>query len=328
MSEPFFHRVLPYDGMDDYLAGTLPFLREGVDAGDRVLAVAPLASELLLRGELGPAAAGVDFYDPAAWYAHPARTLAECLGHADEAAWRGRRLRIMGEPTWTTRSPLEVLEWQRIEALVNVAFAGTGTAILCPYARTLPAGVVASARRTHPETLKGLTAMPNPGYMDPWAYSAQCDSAPLPPPPPHAESIPLDRPDLYWLRAYVGDFAARTPLPAEDLQRLLVAVTEVVTNATRHGGPPMALTMWADPEDRSLVCQVTDGGSWTSGGERHGYGLVPPRPAGPGRFGLWAVRLLCSIVQIRTGEQGTTVRLRLRFPAVPAGTVRPVGHAS
>jgi hypothetical protein len=323
VSETFSHRVLPYDGMDDYLAGTLPFLREGVEAGDRVLAVTSLGSELLLRDELGPAARGVDFFESAAWYAHPARTLAECLSLADAASWRGRRLRIIGEPAWTARSPIEVLEWQRTEALVNVAFTGTGTAILCPYARTLPAGVVASSRRTHPETLKGLNAVPNPGYMDPWAYSAQCDSAPLPPPPPHAESIPLDRPDLYWLRAYVGDFAAGTPLPVEDLQRLLVAVTEVVTNAARHGRPPMALTLWADLDDGSLVCQVTDGGHWTSG-SGSGHGLVPPRPAGPGRFGLWAVRLLCSFVQIRTGAHGTTVRLRLRFPAVPAGTARPV----
>ncbi|MEW2356747.1 sensor histidine kinase [Spirillospora sp. NPDC029432] len=327
MSDSFTHRVLPYDGMDDYLAGALPFLREGAASGDRVLAVTPLASGLLLRDELGAAADAIEFHESASWYSHPARTLAGCLDMADAAEREGRRLRILGEPGWSGRPAPEVLEWQRTEALVNVAFAGTPTAILCPYARSLPAGVVASSRRTHPESVRGVSAVRNPGYLDPWTFSARCDGEPLPAPPPDAESMALDRPDLYWLRAYVGEFARRAGLlPAGDLQRLLVAVTEVVTNATRHGAPPMALTMWADPADGSVVCQVTDAGRWAPGA---GHGLVPPRAAGagPGRFGLWAVRLLCSAVQIRTGEQGTTVRLRLRPSAVPAGTAHPVDTA-
>ncbi|MFB4319710.1 anti-sigma factor RsbA family regulatory protein [Actinomadura sp. 21ATH] len=335
MSDSFTHRVLPYDGMDDYLAGALPFLRAGAASGDRVLAVTPVAAGLLLRGELGAAAAGIEFHESAAWYSHPARTLAGCLDMADAAEREGRRLRILGEPGWNGRPAPEVLEWQRTEALVNVAFAGTATAILCPYARSLPAGVVASSRRTHPESVRGVTAVRNPGYLDPWTFSARCDGEPLPAPPPDAESMALDRPDLYWLRAYAGDFARRAGLPAGDVQRLLVAATEVVTNAVRHGAPPMTLTMWTDPADGSVVCQVTDAGRWPAAA---GHGLVPPRSpgppgaargnaAGPGRFGLWAVRLLCSAVQIRTGEQGTTVRLRLRPPAVPAGTAQAVDTA-
>ncbi|GAA2434725.1 sensor histidine kinase [Actinomadura vinacea] len=329
-SAPFTHRVLPYDGMDDYLAGAVPFLRAGVEAGDRVLAVTPLASRMLLRDALGTdTAAEIGFTDSAGWFAHPSRTLSDCLCEADAPAWNGRRLRLLAEPAWAARRPLEVLEWQRVEALVNIAFTGTGAAILCAYARTLPPGVIAASRRTHPEIVKGGAALANPLYTDPWAYSTQCDSAPLPAPPPGAETLPLDLPDLYWLRQYVADFARRTPLPHDDLQRLLVAVTEIVTNATRHGRPPIVLTMWADPEDRSLVCQVADGGRWPPGAD---LGLIPPRPGGPGRFGLWAVRLLCSGVQIRTGDRGTTVRLRLRLPdpadgAAPAATATTVNTA-
>ena len=88
------------------------------------------------------------------------------------------------------------------------------------------------------------------------------------------------------------------------MQRLLVAVTEVVTNAMRHGEPPIVLRMWPEPDAAggALVCEVADEGRWPPGA---GYGLLPPRPAGtaPGsRFGLWAVRLLCATVQIRTGD--------------------------
>ncbi|WP_067483228.1 sensor histidine kinase [Actinomadura hibisca] len=313
MSQSFSHRVLPYGDVDEFLAGAVPFLTEGVAAGDRVVAVTGLGSEVTLREALGARAERVEFVEADRWYAHPSRTLADCLADAGAADGRGRRLRLLGEPAWTGRPPLEVLEWQRAESLVNVAFAGTGAQLLCPYSRALPAGVVASSRKTHPETVRGRTVLPNPGFVDPWDYNAACDRDALPPPPPGAEEMEVRQPDLYWLRLWVSDFAQLTPLPEEDVQRLLVAVTEVVTNAMRHGEPPVVLRMWVEPGE--LVCEVGDAGSWRGGPD---VGLVPPH-AGVGRFGLWAVRLLCSLVQIRTGE-GTTVRMRLRLPAVPSGT--------
>jgi MEDS: MEthanogen/methylotroph, DcmR Sensory domain/Histidine kinase-like ATPase domain len=329
VSEPVTHRVLPFDGVEAYLAGAVPFLREGVDAGDRVMVVAPPASRSVLQDALGAAADAIEFPEPAEWYAHPARTLADCLGDAEAATWEGRRLRLLGEPGWTGGSPLEVVEWQRVEALANVAFEGTGAAILCAYSRTLPAGIIAASRQTHPETVKGTAVVETPGYMDPWAFSERCDGVPLTDPPAEADRVRLDRPDLFWLRRYVTDYAHQARLPDEHLQRLLVAVTEVVTNAVRHGAPPIVLTMWTDLDDRSLVCQVTDHGRWEAGADA---GLLPPHGADragadvPGRFGLWAVRLLCSVVQIRTGEHGTTVRLRLRLPAVTtdSGTALPL----
>ncbi|MGH3242945.1 MAG: ATP-binding protein, partial [Spirillospora sp.] len=174
-----------------------------------------------------------------------------------------------------------------------------------------------------PETVRGARALANPGFVDPWAYCEQSDREPLPKPPPGADVFEIDRPDLFWLRAYVSEFARRTPLPEEGLQRLLVAVTEIVTNALRHGEPPIVLRMWTDERDAdpAFVCEVSDEGRWPPG---TGYGLIPPPSAatgtGPndgsgGRFGLWAVRLLCSIVQIRTGDAGSVVRLRLALPA-------------
>lgn len=322
VSDSFTHRVLPYDGLEQFLDGALPFLLDGVDAGDRVLAVCGTGREPLLRDALGPAAAAVEFTAASGWYGHPSRTLADCLSDADDIAWQGRRLRVLGEPVWATRPALEVVEWQRVEAVLNIAFRGTGASILCPYAASLPAGVVAAARKTHPETVRGARAVANPGFVDPWAFCAQCDAEPLPRPPAGADTLKIDRPDLYWLRAYVTEYARQTPLPEEDMQRLLVAVTEVVTNALRHGEPPIVLRMWTDAPDgaAALVCEVADHGRWAPG---TGYGLIPPRPAGAasgGRFGLWAVRLLCSIVQIRTGDDGSVVRLRLALPS-PGGSV-------
>ncbi|MFC5179803.1 sensor histidine kinase [Actinomadura harenae] len=312
MSQAFSHRVLPYDRADDLLDGVLPFLREGIESGDRVLAVTTLAMHMLLRDTLGADAAGVEFFESDKWYAHPARYLADTLALAETAAWQKRRLRVLGEPTWARRGPLELLEWQRVEAITNAAFTGTGAALLCAYSRSLSPGVVAASRQTHPETTRGTSTLANPGYQEPWAYNARLDATPLHPAPDDSYKLDIDVPDLYWIRAYVTNFARRTPLPEDDLQRLLVAVTEVVTNALRHGRPPITLRLWLEPGE--LVCEVTDHGHWT---ERTGFGLIPPKPVGgAGRFGLWAVRLLCSTVQIRTGRDGTTVRLRLQVPAV------------
>ncbi|TDD78000.1 sensor histidine kinase [Actinomadura darangshiensis] len=321
-SDDFTHRLLPYAGAGEFLGGAVPFLRAGVEAGDRVVAVCGSGREMLLRDALGRAAADVEFAEAAAWYAHPSRTLADCLGDACEAARQGRRLRLLGEAVWATRPALEVVEWQRAEAVLNVAFRGTGALLMCPYSAALPAAVVAAGRKTHPETVRGARSLRNPGFVSPWTFCEQCDHEPLPPPPGDADTLEIRRPDLFWLRAYVTDCARQTPLPEEDLQRLLVAVTEVVTNALRHGEPPIALRMWTDASDgaAALVCEITDAGRWAPG---TGYGLVPPGPDGgasDGGFGLWAVRLLCSIVQIRTGEDGTAVRLRLALPT--GATVR------
>ncbi|TDC58103.1 sensor histidine kinase [Actinomadura sp. KC345] len=329
LNASFTHRLLPYDGADQFLDGAVPFLLDGLDGGDRVLAVCGTGQEMLLRDALGPADAGVEFAEPSSWYAHPARTLADCLSQADDAVLRGSRLRLLGEPAWASRSPLEVLEWQRIEAVLNVAFRGTGASLMCPYSATLPAGTVAAARKTHPETVRGGRSLTNPGFIDPWAYCEQCDREPLPHPPPGADTLEIEQADLYWLRAYVTDYARQTPLPDEDRKRLLIAVTEVVTNAMRHGEPPIVLRMWTEDGagGAAFVCEVADEGRWAPG---TGYGLIPPRPPGTAagsRFGLWAVRLLCSTVQVRTGDRGSVVRLRLDLD-LPArtGPSRPNGE--
>ncbi|POM25140.1 hypothetical protein BTM25_37830 [Actinomadura rubteroloni] len=310
---PFAHRLLPYEGADGLLAGAVPFLRAGLADGDRVLAVTSLATRVLLGDELDTGA--VEFLDPAEWYAHPARTLAATLADADVAAQRGGRLRLLAEPAWTRRGAAEVREWQRTEAIVNAAFDRTGAAIMCPYpVRSTPAGVIADARRTHPETVRGDRAVANPGYVEPRVYNAACDRDPLPPPPASAETLQIARPDLYWIRAYIADWARQTArLPEEPLQRLLVAITEIMTNAQAHGAPPITLRMWTARD--AFVCEVADRGRWP---ERSWYGFVPPPPGVPGQLGLWAVRLLCSRVDIRTGDGGTTVRLAVDTPGVRA----------
>ncbi len=57
------HRALLYAERDEFLGCVGPFLRAGVAAGERVLAVVPLAKVAWLRAELGLAADAADFAD-------------------------------------------------------------------------------------------------------------------------------------------------------------------------------------------------------------------------------------------------------------------------
>lgn len=101
-SDTFTHLLLPFDGMEQFLGGAVPFLSAGVDAGDRVLAVCGPAREALLRDALGPAAAASS---------SPGRRLVrapvpDAVGLPERRLRHraaGARLRLLGEPVWATR---------------------------------------------------------------------------------------------------------------------------------------------------------------------------------------------------------------------------------
>src|SRR6478736_3495514 len=88
----FRHEALLYAGDDGFVDGTLPWLREAVAAQEPALVVVSAA-------RIAPA--WREFVD----------------AHADS----GRRLRGIGEPIWADRTPDELVECQRHEALLNVA---------------------------------------------------------------------------------------------------------------------------------------------------------------------------------------------------------------
>src|SRR5689334_3569041 len=69
----------------------------------------------------------------------------------------GARLRGIGEPIYPERTADELVECQRHEALLNLAFADTpGFWLLCPYdADAMPTDVIDEAQRTHPYVMDG-----------------------------------------------------------------------------------------------------------------------------------------------------------------------------
>ncbi|WP_046468859.1 sensor histidine kinase [Allosalinactinospora lopnorensis] len=302
------HKGLVYQNLDEFLEVTVPFLHQGFEADDVVAVVNTRENNEALRESLGRDAAMVQFADASNWYRHPVRALTAY--DAFIKAQGSRRIRLVAESVWWDGStPLELVEWYRYESLVNVAFARSGARGICTYnSATAPPEVIDQARQTHPELFDGRDLVKSDEYMAPGTFSALCDREPLPPPPRSAVSMRVTATDLQAVRGFAAEHARRHGLPPDLLHSLLVSVTEVATNAIRHGLPPIELRMWSDSGD--LVCEVTNSGHWHPDGI---MSYTPPESASDSGFGLWGVRMLCDIVQVRAGASGTTVRLRIRI---------------
>ncbi len=109
--------------------------------------------------------------------------------------------------------------------------------------------------RISPDILEGDVLRDNPQYREPEDLVGDLDRLPLTPPPQPAAMMRILPTELHAVRAFVADQAKRCGLSADALHNLLVAVTEVATNAIRHGDAPVTLRTW--PDD-GLICEITD----------------------------------------------------------------------
>ena len=163
------HRVLAYRSDEEFLAAAIPFFAEGIERSHSLLAVTTAAKIGHLRDTLDDRSEHVEFADSVDWYRSPSeafnryRTFVKQKFEAG-SAW----IRIVGEPVWAGRSNAEITTWTRYESMLNLALASSPATIVCPYdVRSLPAKVVADARRTHPEVAHGSEATASPTYRAP-----------------------------------------------------------------------------------------------------------------------------------------------------------------
>lgn len=297
------HASLLYRTAGEFLTGTADFVRRGLTAGEPVLVAVPAANAELLRTALA-GAAGVRLVDMTEAGRNPARIIPLLRRFTDSHADRAGR--FVGEPVWVGQSPAEVEECTRHEALLNEAFARTPVSILCPYdAAHLDPATLADASRTHPVIVEGGRRRTNPGYAQPALIYARPDP-PLAGPPAGTPVVSFARDDLTRLRRSVHRAARAAGLPFDRADDLVLAVNEVATNSITHAGSGGTLRTWLNADE--LICEVRDGGRIVDPlvGRR-----APSRRAEDGR-GLWMVNQLCDLVEIRSDERGTTVRLHAR----------------
>ena len=302
-----------YAGTADFLAGTVPFIRGGLAAGEPVLVVESAAKIAMLRAELGPDAELVQFADMAGVGANPARIIPAWRDFVEQHGGSGRGLRGIGEPIWKERLPAEIIECQRHESLLNTAFAtGNPWWLLCPYDTVaLDPAVIDEARRSHPYVTDGETFNQSNDYRGLDASGAPFD-APLSEPAARAYELAFQTGDLVAVRGVVYGQATGAGLDSSKAADLALAVNEVVTNSLLHGGGKGTLRVWRD--STALTCEVRDSGRL----DRPLVDRERPAPGASGPRGLWLANQLCDLVQIRTFATGTAVRLHmwLKAPSV------------
>lgn len=302
----FRHEALLYAGQSDFLEGTLSFIHDGIGAEEPILAVLDAPKIDMLRSELGGDADWVRFVDMAEVGRNPARIIPAWREFVTENGVGERRFRGIGEPIWAARSPEELVECERHEALLNLAFAGAPAWwLLCPYdTDALASSVIEEARRNHPFVLSSGLPAESAVYRGLAAVEQAFDN-PLSEPPGRPEEMTFRSAHLDIVRAFVSGLAAAAGFDTSRTADLILAVNELVTNSLRHGGGRGVLRMWQ--VEGAMVCEVRDEGRIDDPlvGRRH------PSPDGEGGFGLWLVNHLCDLVQVRSFPSGSVVRVHM-----------------
>ncbi|MYW04853.1 anti-sigma factor RsbA family regulatory protein [Streptomyces sp. SID3343] len=297
----FRHEALLYAGITDFVDHTAAFVREGL-AADEAVAVAVIEPRAgALRDSLGADAAHVTWIDMERVGRNPARiipTWQEWTGLHRDRAYRG-----IGEPIWAARTPAELVECGHHESLLNLAFDGQPWQLLCPYdISALDTDVIAAARRNHPRVLNGGTGHAG-NHLHPDDYAATLHGPALPPVPEHAQRLAFRSGELASVRALVR--RALPDAPRAQVNHAILAVSEIAGNSIVHGGGQGAVTIWS--QGPSLICEIQDSGCIVDPlAGRH-----RPTTEQDGGRGLWMANQLCDLVQIRSTDSGTTVRLHL-----------------
>jgi CheY-like chemotaxis protein len=167
------HEALVYSSTDDLVAGTLPFLRQGLALGEHLLVVLREEGCAVLRRALREDAARIDFADAGAWYRSPEHALEQYGRYFGDHLGRGApRVRVVAEVIWPPSSATaDVAGWKRYEAGISVAMAAVPVSFICAYnTQELPAGIITDAQRTHPVLRTADGARPSAHYSQPGAF--------------------------------------------------------------------------------------------------------------------------------------------------------------
>jgi anti-sigma regulatory factor (Ser/Thr protein kinase) len=297
----FQHEALIYADAAEYLAGTIPFLRAALEAEEPTLVAVGEAQTDWIAAELGSEASGVRFLDMQEVGRNPALIISLWRDFVD--AGGGRSVRGIGEPVWAERSPAALEECRRHEALLNIAFApAPAWNLLCPYdAASLGDEVLEKVDHSHPCVLhNGGTEQS--GSFDP---EPDCFSGELPPPASRPEILDFGRRELSDVRQRAAATAERAGMDPSGVVDLVTATSELAANSVMHGGGSGTLRLWQ--EGPNLLVEVEDSGRI----EEPLVGRLRPGIAREGGRGLWLANQLCDLVQIRSGDSGTAVRLHM-----------------
>jgi hypothetical protein len=293
------HEAFLYRGEEDFLDGIVPFVQDGVAAGQPVMVAIRGSKVPALRKALGADEAAVHFVDMIELGHNPARIIPGWRRFLDDYCRDEQPVRGVGEPIWAGRRPTEVLEAQLHEALLNVAVdPDTPMWLRCPYdVGALSEAELTEAALSHPIMVEsgGLRGSRCYGGRQ---HVEDLFGGDLPEPdqPTDGMALPAGAADV---AALVYKHATAADLGTERSWGLSLAIREITAAAV----PGCTLRIWTEPG--ALVCEVRD----PEPVDDPMVGRVQPRGAEPDPRGLWLANQMCDLVQVRSTPAGSTVRV-------------------
>jgi anti-sigma regulatory factor (Ser/Thr protein kinase) len=304
----FTHTALLYDDRDELLEGIHPFAEAANARGNALLVAMPSHSLEVVAEILDANSRLISFMDLDEVGRNPARLVSSWWDFAENEARDASGMSCIGECLWFGRSAAEIDECERHEQVLNLAFGqGSGLAMLCPYDRgRLAEDVIERVGQSHPELSgDGQPARPSetfiqPGHSDPLGGALGRVGGDV-------EKIEFAKSELAGLRGALRRHAREAGLDRTRQGDLALAGDELATNSIRYGGGGGAMWIWCDGEQ--IHCEVRDEGQITD----PMAGRMRPAPDQIGGRGLWLANQLCDLVQIRSGPQGSVIRLSMRI---------------
>lgn len=298
MQEQYRHEAVPYQGQEAFVSCSTALVEDAGANDAQLLFLLSAAKADSLRDALGDRSPDVSYAAMDEHGRNPARLLS--MVEAFRGRANGRRCVSVNEPVFAGRSAAAAAEVQLGESMLNAPPLQSWLMSVCCLYDTaeLDADSLAQMHRSHP-SVQG--EVENPAYEPDLA--ATLFAGALPAAPRSAAGYDVRGTGLAPARQFVRNAAAQlTPDRREDL---VLAAHEVVTNSLQHGGGECRISVWDDTE--SVVCEIRDSGQIT---DLMVGRLAPSRDAATGR-GLWLANHLCDLVQVRSSQDGTTVRLHV-----------------
>jgi hypothetical protein len=298
------HEAFMWRDADDYASVLTPFVEEGLGAGEAVMVAVVRRHANWLRESLGSQARKVKFVDMAKLGRNPARIIPAWQKFVDQHSGYGRPVRGIGEPIWVGRRPEEILECQLHEALLNVAVdPKIPLWLICPYdLGGLDPSIISEAHRSHPAVMEGDRYQGNAQYGGREHVEAMF-SADL----PELDGEPTEY-------SFTGETVDRvfnivtldvygSGLWSDKVTDLAATSRRLATCSLRRGASEGTIRIWDLPY--ALICEVSDNTMIDD--------VLAGRRAlvANDRDGLSSANRKCDLVQLRSTDLGTTVRLHM-----------------
>jgi anti-sigma regulatory factor (Ser/Thr protein kinase) len=303
----FRHELFLYRSAEDLVEFVVPWARDAVAAEEPTLLLLRADAARAVRNELGPSPYVI--VEPA--LGEPG----DPTQHVSTASTLlGSYCRVVHQEPVINSS--EWPEWRRLEAVLNLALRHYDTWAVCAYDRhTLTADMIEDLRATHPLVEQDGDHRRNDRYQHPVNFLVRRADDPPDPIERTPPAVELVDPSPATARASVKWFSHEW-LPDQEIDKLIFAAHEAVTNALRHGRSPTVLRVW--PQPGRVTVTVTDAGP---GPIDSLVGLSPNEPptvttddaATEPALGLWLIHQLVEVTR-RSDPSGYTIRLTATHP--------------